>query len=206
MKPTSSRKANDLLYRLGSDDVEAINAISGERCNPHPHNFTDRIVRPGDQAFFDVLQSYQGYRTCYYRTFNVGRATPVQHDAYKKCREWLDKAIELIKPGVSTDRVAAVWPAGGQSLAFPTKCPLLACSSVMGSASRFTSGRSSRAWSRSIEPMEIKTGMVFALETYCPATDGYSAARIEEEVVVTDTGCRVISLFPAEELPIANRY
>ena len=37
--------------------------------------------------------------------------------------------------------------------------------------------------------MEIKTGMVFALETYCPATDGYSAARIEEEVVVTDKGC-----------------
>jgi Xaa-Pro aminopeptidase len=55
-------------------------------------------------------------------------------------------------------------------------------------------------------PMEIKTGMVFALETYCPAKDGYSAARIEEEVVVTDTGCKVISLFPAQELPIANRY
>ena len=49
-------------------------------------------------------------------------------------------------------------------------------------------------------------GMVFALETYCPATDGYSAARIEEEVVVTETGCEVISLFPAEDLPIANRY
>jgi len=48
--------------------------------------------------------------------------------------------------------------------------------------------------------------MVFALETYCPATDGYSAARIEEEVVVTENGCEVISLFPAEELPIANRY
>ena len=55
-------------------------------------------------------------------------------------------------------------------------------------------------------PTEIKEGMVFALETYCPATDGYSAARIEEEVVVTDKGCRVITLFPAEELPIANRY
>jgi Xaa-Pro aminopeptidase len=53
-------------------------------------------------------------------------------------------------------------------------------------------------------PTEIKEGMVFAIETYCPATDGYSAARIEEEVVVTDKGCRVISLFPAEELPIAN--
>ena len=55
-------------------------------------------------------------------------------------------------------------------------------------------------------PTEIKEGMVFAIETYCPATDGYSAARIEEEVVVTDKGCRVISLFPAETLPIANPY
>ena len=39
-----------------------------------------------------------------------------------------------------------------------------------------------------------------------PAADGYSAARIEEEVVVTDKGHEVISLFPAFELPIANAY
>ncbi len=73
--------ANKMLYEMGSDDVEAINAISGERCNPHPHNFTDRYFRPGDQAFFDILQSYQGYRTCYYRTFNIGRANDGQRDA-----------------------------------------------------------------------------------------------------------------------------
>ena len=35
------------------------------------------------------------------------------------------------------------------------------------------------------EPIELQVGMVFALETYCPASDGFSAARIEEEVVVT---------------------
>jgi Xaa-Pro dipeptidase len=48
--------------------------------------------------------------------------------------------------------------------------------------------------------------MVFAVETYCPATDGFSAARIEEEVVVTDKGAKVITLFPAQELPVANPY
>ena len=65
-------EVNKFLYTHGSDDVEAVNAISGERCSPHPHNFTDRMIRPGDQAFFDILQSFMGYRTCYYRTFNVG--------------------------------------------------------------------------------------------------------------------------------------
>src|SRR5258705_3556986 len=103
-------EVNKFLYTHGSDDVEAINAISGERCNPHPHNFTDRMIRPGDQAFFDILQSFMGYRTCYYRTFNVGRATDAQRDAYKKAREWLDKAIALIKPGITTDKVCQVFP------------------------------------------------------------------------------------------------
>src|SRR5919112_6266257 len=102
--------ANKMLYEMGSDDVEAINAISGERCNPHPHNFTDRIVRPGDQAFFDIIHSFNGYRTCYYRTFSVGSSTSSQRDAYTKAREWMDASISMIKPGVGTDEVAAVWP------------------------------------------------------------------------------------------------
>jgi Xaa-Pro aminopeptidase len=196
---------NEFLYRHGSDDVEAINAISGERCNPHPHNFTDRMIRPGDQVFFDILQSFMGYRTCYYRTFNVGRATPSQRDAYKKCREWLDLAIDLIKPGVTTDEVCSVWPKA-QEFGFPDEL------SAFGL--QFGHGLGLNLHERPIisrvvsmdHPTVIKEGMVFALETYCPASDGYSAARIEEEVVVTDKGHTVISLFPAEELPIAARY
>ena len=53
-------------------------------------------------------------------------------------------------------------------------------------------------------PEEIKEGMVFALETFWPSTNGWSAARIEEEMVVTATGCEVISRFPAEQLMIAG--
>jgi Xaa-Pro dipeptidase len=56
------------------------------------------------------------------------------------------------------------------------------------------------------EPIELKAGMVFAVETYCPASDGFSAARIEEEVILTPSGAKVISLYPAQELPIANKY
>ena len=196
---------NEFLYRHGSDDVEAINAISGERCNPHPHNFTDRMIRPGDQVFFDILQAFMGYRTCYYRTFNVTCATPAQHDAYKKCREWLDLAIDLIKPGVTTDQVCSVWPKA-QDFGFPDEL------SAFGL--QFGHGLGLNLHERPIisrvvsmdHPTVIKEGMVFALETYCPATDGYSAARIEEEVVVTDKGHTIISLFPAEELPISAKY
>jgi Xaa-Pro dipeptidase len=197
--------ANKRLYEMGSDCVEAINAISGERCCPHPHNFTDRLIRPGDQAFFDIIQSFMGYRTCYYRTFNVGRATKVQIDAYKTAREWMDKAIALVKPGITTDKIATVFP----------KAEVVGFSSEMEAFGlEFGHGLGLGLHERPIisrlnsfdDPMELKEGMVFALETYCPATDGYSAARIEEEVVVTPKGAQIITLYPAEELPIANRY
>jgi Xaa-Pro dipeptidase len=198
-------EVNKFLYTHGSDDVEAVNAISGERCNPHPHNFTDRMIRPGDQAFFDILQSFMGYRTCYYRTFNVCRATPAQHDAYKKAREWLDNAIARIKPGASTAHICDVFPTADK-FGFPDEM------SAFGL--QFAHGLGLNLHERPIisrvismdHPTEIKEGMVFAIETYCPATDGFSAARIEEEVVVTDKGCRLISLFPAEELPISAKY
>ncbi len=198
-------EVNKFLYTHGSDDVEAVNAISGERCSPHPHNFTDRMIRPGDQAFFDILQSFMGYRTCYYRTFNVCRATPAQHDAYRMAREWLDNAIERIKPGASTAHICEVFPKA-QEFGFPDEM------SAFGL--QFAHGLGLNLHERPIisrvvsmdHPTEIVEGMVFAIETYCPATDGYSAARIEEEVVVTDKGCRLISLFPAEELPISAKY
>ena len=197
--------ANKRLYEMGSDCVEAINAISGERCSPHPHNFTDRMIRPGDQAYFDIIQSFVGYRTCYYRTFSVGRATAAQHSAYKKAREWMDSAIELIKPGVSTERIAKCFP----------KAPEIGFESEMAAFGlNFCHGLGLGLHERPIisrlnsldDPMELKEGMVFAVETYCPATDGISAARIEEEVIVTPKGAQIITLFPAEELPIANRY
>src|SRR6185436_505104 len=62
------------LFDLGSEHVDNINAVSGERCSPHPHVFSDRIIRPGDQAFFDIIQTFIGYKTCFYRTFVVGLA------------------------------------------------------------------------------------------------------------------------------------
>jgi Xaa-Pro dipeptidase len=196
---------NEFLYRAGSDDVEAINAVSGERCSPHPHNFSDRMIRPGDQAFFDIIQSYNGYRTCYYRTFGVGRCTTAQRDAYTQAREWIDAAIDLVKPGVTTDQIAQVWP----------RAKDFGCANEMEAFGlQFGHGLGLALHERPIisrlnsleHPMTLSEGMVFALETYCPATDGYSAARIEEEIVVTASGPRVLTLFPAEELFVANEY
>jgi Xaa-Pro aminopeptidase len=197
--------ATGRLYEMGSDCVEAINSISGERCSPHPHNFTDRLIRPGDQAFFDIIQSYMGYRTCYYRTFNVGMATSAQLTAYRYAREWMDKAIDLLKPGVTTDKIARAFPKA-EEIGFASEMDAFGLNFCHGLGLGLHERPLVSRLNSLDEPIELKVGMVFAVETYCPAKDGISAARIEEEVILTPSGPKVISLFPAQELPIANPY
>ena len=192
-----------VLYDLGSEYVEGVNAISGERCSPHPHVFSDRMLRPGDPVYYDILHSYMGYRTCYYRCFAVGSASLALKDAYKRCRDYLDAAIELVRPGRTTAEIAAVWPKA-QEFGFPNEesCFALQMGHGIGLAI-WEKPMISRLVSLD-HPHEIKPGMVFALETFWPSVDGWSAARIEEEVVVTPTGHEVITRFPAEELLVAG--
>jgi Xaa-Pro dipeptidase len=193
-----------VLYDLGSEYVEGVNAISGERCAPHPHVYSDRILRPGDPAFFDILHSHLGYRTCYYRCFAVGSASPAMRDAYTRCREYMDEAIALVKPGATTADIVQVWPRA-QEFGFADEEAAFAL--------QYGHGVGLAIWEKPIfsrlvsldHPESLEEGMVFALETYWPAGDGYSAARIEEELVVTAGGCEVITKFPADELLIAGR-
>ncbi len=181
---------------------EAINAIAGERCSPHPHNFTDRMIRPGDQAYFDIIQSYMGYKTCYYRTFSVGKATVAQIDAYRKAREWMDSAIDSLKPGVSTDRVVQAFPKA-QEIDFESEMAAFGLNFCHGLGLGLHERPLISRLNSFKDPYELKAGMVFAVETFCPAKDGISAARIEEEVVLTSDGAKIITLFPANELPVA---
>ena len=193
------------LYEMGSDQVEAINAVSGERCNPHPHNFSDRLIRPGDQAFFDIIHSFNGYRTCYYRTFSVGWSTAPQRDAYTKAREWMDAAIDKVADGVGTDEIARLWPKATE-FGFASEMDAFGLQFGHGLGLGLHERPVISRLNSLSNPVEIKTGMVFALETYCPASDGISAARIEEEVVVTENGAQVLTKFPAQELFVAHEY
>src|SRR5919198_559807 len=191
------------LIELGSEHVEGVNAISGERCSPHPHVYTDRMLRPGDPAYFDILHAYMGYRTCYYRTFAIGSASRAQVDAYKRCRDILDNAIAMIRPGVTTAEVVETFPRA-EEFGFADEEAAFAL--------QYGHGVGLSIWEKPIfsrlvsfdYPEEVEEGMVFALETFWPSSDGWSAARIEEQLVVTRDGAEVITRFPAEELLVAG--
>jgi Xaa-Pro aminopeptidase len=191
--------ANQVLYSLGSELVECVNSVAGERGKPHPHTFSDRIIRPGDMIFLDIMHSYMGYRTCYYRTFICGKPSREQLEAYATAWKWLKDSIDAVKPGATTADVAKVWPAPGEfGLKTENEAFLL----------QFGHGVGLSIWEKPVisrlfsleHPYTMREGMVFALETYCPSADGRGAARIEEEVVVTKDGHERIFRYPIEEL------
>ena len=197
--------AHARLFEMGSEFVEAINSIAGERCSPHPHVFSDRLIRPGDQAYFDIIHVFNGYRTCYYRTFVVGRATQAQRDAFKQSRQWMDDAIDLVRPGNTTDMIAKVWPRA-EEFGFVDEMDAFGLQFGHGVGVGLHERPIISRLNSLDDPIEIKEGMYFALETYAPAGDGRSAARIEEMMVVTADGPQVTTLFPCEELLVANEY
>lgn len=185
------------MYSLGAEEIQNINVISGNRSYPHPHDASDRMLRMGDMLFIDVVSVFNGYKTCYYQTFVMGRPSPKQLEVYKRTYEWLFDAIDLIKPGVSSADVASVWPSA-EELGLSSEAEAFALQLGHGiGITHWAKPVISRMFSFQ-HPEEVKEGMVLALETY--AGSGNDGARIEEMVVVTDNGYRMLSKFPSKDL------
>jgi Xaa-Pro dipeptidase len=185
------------MYSLGAEEIQNINVITGNRSHPHPHDSSDRILRMGDMMFIDVVSVFNGYKTCYYQTFVMGKPSQKQLDVYRQAYEWLFKAVELIRPGVSTAEVAEVWPTA-EELGLSSEGEAFALQLGHGiGITHWAKPVISRMFSAE-HPEEIREGMVFALETY--AGSGNDGARIEEMLVVTRDGYRMLSKFPSKNL------
>lgn len=191
--------ANEKLFLLGSERVECVNSVSGPRGKPHSHTFSDRIIQPGDMVFLDLIHAFNGYRTCYYRTFICGQPNKYQIEAYETCSKWLSDGIDVIKPGATTADVASVWPKA-EEFGYRNEDEAFLL--------QYGHGIGLGLWERPIlsrrfsmaHPTEFKEGMTFALECWCGAEDGSGAARIEEEIVVTKESCEIITNYPSDHL------
>ena len=176
-----------------------MNAVSGARGKPHSHTFSDRIIQPGDMVFLDLMHAFNGYRTCYYRTFICGKPNKYQIGAYETCSKWLSDGIDVIKPGATTADVVAVWP-NAEEFGYRNEDEAFLL--------QYGHGIGLSLWERPIisrrfsfdYPSEFKEGMTFAVECWCGAEDGSGAARIEEEIVVAKDGCEIITNYPSDHL------
>lgn len=187
----------NVMYQLGSEEVQNINVITGNRAHPHPHDFSDRIIRPGDMIYIDVVNVFNGYKTCYYQTFCCGKPSSKQLDVYKQCHDWLWTAIDMVKAGITTADIAKAWPSANE-LGYENEAEAFALQLGHGvGITHWAKPVISRLFSLD-HPEEIRENMVLALETY--AGSGNEGVRIEEMLAVTKDGYRLLTKFPSEHL------
>ena len=132
-------------------------------------NFSDRIIRPGDIVIIDLAAlTWNGFKSCYYRTYCVGGNRPTESTAITirprssgsttrstRCARGrrlakiaMTMAVGAWRPGAMRTRIRPPPTSGGMAwVSRSTTMPVI-----------------SRIWSLDF-PQDIKPGMVFALET-----------------------------------------
>ena len=186
-----------IMHSLGAQWVHNVQVTSGARTFPHPHLSSDRLLQPGDLVFMDIVTLLNGYHTCYYRTFCCGKPSQKQRDIYKSTYDMLYAGMDVIRAGATTSDIVQAWPEASH-------WGLRTESEAFGLA--FGHGLGVGLWERPIisrlysleHPVELKEHMVLAVETY--DGEGSDGARIEEEIVVTNSGYELITKFPCDEL------
>ena len=196
----------DFLYSIpGMEDVEDVIVSSGPNTWPNWRNFSDRIIRPGDIVFMDLAAlTWNGYKSCYYRTYCVGKEpTQEQKDYYAKALEWLYDSIEAVRAGITTREIASKWPSAKEAWGYKEEDQ--AAANLWGHGlglAQYDPPVISRIWSLD-HPIEIKPGMVFALETQHGKTHQFGV-RIEEMLIVHPDHTEIISNFPVKQITVVD--
>lgn len=191
------------MIEAGSEIGGVVPVFSGPSTFERGLAMTDRIILPGDIVYGDITNfGYLGYKVCLYRTFIVGRKpNQKEKDLYKKLIENQNSIIDAIKPGATTAdaakrfKPASTWGYKDEDQVFTIE--------IGHGLGLFLYERPiiNRLWSLK-HPQPFKVGQVMAIES----RDGENGTgvRIEDMVVVTESGAKLLSRFPRDELLAAG--
>lgn len=192
-------------YANGGEVHSGVFCTSGPYTWPNLRHSTGRRMAIGDVIYMDVYNtSWNGYKTCYYRTFSLGEPSKATKAAYKRAYDWLYGAISVIKPGITTKEIAERWPAGPDVWG-----DIGVVSEDQTAGNNWAHGigltlyEPPLVWRGcSIEhPMVIEEDMCFAIETQEGDGEG-QGVRLEEVIRVTKTGVEILSKWPIKEITV----
>lgn len=188
------------LYTAGADESPPINFHSGPTSFDRGFNRSGRMLQYGDLVYTPMCGvTYLGYRSCTYRTFVMGRKPNArEQEWYKQLLDRIDGVIDAIKPGATTADAAKHFPPA-TTWGYKDEAEVLTMEIGHGvGLYQYQYPIINRQWSLE-NPQVFEPGMVIAVEGRegAPRVGG---VRLENMVVVTETGAEIIDHFPREEV------
>lgn len=191
--------------RLGGEWIECRLLASGERTNPWFQEAGERIIRPGDLVSFDTdLVGPFGYCADISRTYfcGPGRPSGMQRTLYGLAMEQLHYNLDHVaRPGMTFAEIAEkAWPIPERFLANRYSCIAHGvgfCDEWPHIAHRQDVVKGG-GYDGALAP-----GMTVCVESYIGEAGGREGVKLEQQVLITDRGYRLLSTFPFEEQLVA---
>lgn len=188
------------MFSMGAEGVGGF-VSSGEHSGfPFARISNDRVVRAGDLVLMDIGCYVNGYYSDFARTFPIGSPTREQQKIFKTVAKATEAALSVLRPGAHSDEIyeahAEVIRAAGYAersdtltTAHSSACVVgHGCGTVLHEPPIIGGGQ---AYAR----IKIEPGMAFCVEPSIHVGD-IGGVRIEETVVVTETGYETITRTP----------
>jgi Xaa-Pro aminopeptidase len=172
---------------------------SGARTNPWFQETGSKVIGANELIALDTdVVGCHGYYSDFSRTFHSGpdKPTPLQRELYRTAYEQVYHNMELLQPGVSFREYAQrAWDIPARF--FANRYYLSAHGVGMTGEYPYLYHRAdydAAGYDGIIEP-----GMTLCVESYIGEKDGTEGVKLEQQILVTETGNRLMSRFPFED-------
>ena len=184
---------------MGGDWIDCRLVSSGDRAVPWMQEASSRMIRPGELVAFDTdMIGPFGYAADISRTFYAGPGRPpaAKRDVYKLAYEEVHHNLELVKAGVTFREFSE---RGYRQPPEYVPNRYLAMAHGIGMCDE---------WPTLYYPLDyekfgydgvLEEGMTISVESYMGAVGGRDGVKLEQQVLVTEDGCEVLSHFPFED-------
>ena len=183
----------------GGEWIETRLLSSGPRTNPWFQESSDRIIRPGELVVFDTdLVGPLGYMCDISRAYfcEPGKPSGEQKELYQLAHEQVHSNIELLRPGQTfTEFSQASWRPPERF----AKQRYGAVVHGVGLCDEYPLvGPPDLATGPNYEGM-FHENMVVSVESYIGAEGGHEGVKLEQQVIITQSGAKPLSRFPFED-------
>ncbi len=184
---------------MGGEWIETRLLASGDRTNPWFQECGDRVIQPGELVSFDTdLIGPFGYCADISRTYfcGPGRPSEQQRRLYRLAWEQIHANIEVLKPGIGLRELAE------RSFQMPESClpnRYSALSHGVGLCDEYPFVPYHEDFEGVGYDGVVEPGMVLCVESYMGEVGGDEGVKLEQQVLITESGTELLSTYPFED-------